>query len=204
MKDPEFLDELCASGWQGVFIGFESVDNDSLGSVHKVQNRAEFYDTAVQALHERGIMINASFVFGLDNDTPETFPATLKWIVKHRIETVTSHILTPYPGTKLYARLESEGRITERDLGKYNTANVVFRPKGMTAQELYDGYLGIYRDVYSLPNIFRRLPASRRQRAPYLLFNLLYRKYGRLTDAACRLVGYKRIGALAERWSRLG
>ena len=73
--------------------------------MHKVQNRVDDYEKAVKAIHDRGIMINASLVFGLDNDTTDTFKETLDWIVKNRIETVTSHILTPYPGTKLYERI---------------------------------------------------------------------------------------------------
>ena len=147
-------------------------------------------------------MINGSFVFGLDGDTPETFQTTLDWIVKNRIETVTSHILTPYPGTALYDRMKAEGRITTDDLSLYNTANVVFKPKEMTAEELRQGYLWIYRQVYSLKNIYRRRPAAKRQRAAYWLFNLFYRKYGRVTDALCRLISYERIGRLSQLLAR--
>ena len=103
-------------------------------------------------------MINASFVFGLDSDGPSVFKDTLEWIVRNRIETVTSHILTPYPGTALYERMKVEGRLTDDNLSNYDTAHVVFKPKCMTAQELYDGYLWIYREVYSLNNILRRTP----------------------------------------------
>ena len=72
----------------------------------------------------------------------------------------------------------------------------------MTAEELYRGYLRIYRQIYSLPNIIRRLPRAREQIAPYLMFNLFYRKYGRLTDALCRLLTYERIGKWGERLSK--
>ena len=199
---PELLDEMKASGCESLFIGFESISPESLRGVHKVQNDAGRYDALIEALHSRGIMINGSFVFGLDGDTPETFQATLDWIVEKRIETVTSHILTPYPGTRLYERMKAENRITTDDLSLYNTAHVVFRPKGMTAEELYRGYLRIYRQIYSLPNIIRRLPRAREQIAPYLMFNLFYRKYGRLTDALCRLLSYERIGKWGERLSK--
>ena len=147
-------------------------------------------------------MINGSFVFGLDGDTPETFSATLDWIVRNRIETVTSHILTPYPGTVLYDRMLAEGRLLTHDLSLYNTAHVVFRPKGMTPEELYQGYLWMYRQIYSLRNILRRRPEERQQRTSYFLFNLLYRKYGPVTDRICKLVSYERIGRLAQRLSR--
>ena len=137
----------------------------------------------------------------LDGDTPETFRTTLDWIVKNKIETVTSHILTPYPGTALYDRMKAEGRILTNNLSLYNTAHVVYRPKGMTRKELYQGYLQIYKDIYSLKNIFRRCPDHKEPRAAYFLFNFLYRKYGKFTDMLCRLVTYEKIGLLAEKWS---
>ncbi|MBR6109272.1 MAG: radical SAM protein [Clostridia bacterium] len=197
-RDPELLDLMKQSGCRSLFIGFESVDPASIGSVHKRQNLMQPYETAVEEIHKRGIMINASFVFGLDGDTKDTFGATLDWIVKNRIETVTSHILTPYPGTVVCERMKAEGRITSFDLSKYNTAHVVFKPAGMTAEELYEGYTDIYKRIYSIKNIIRRMPKARDQRAAYLLFNLVYRKYGKLTDAVCRLISYERIGRFAQ------
>lgn len=199
---PGMLDQMAESGCQGLFIGFESINAASVGSVHKVQNDRTHYEEAIREIHRRGIMINASFVFGLDEDTPQVFRQTLDWIVAQRIETVTSHILTPYPGTRLYERLETEGRITSTDLSLYNTAHVVFRPKGMTAEQLRDGYLWIYRELYSWKNIWRRMPRNPRQRLAYLTFNIFYRKYGRLTDRLCRLFTYRRIGLIAERLAR--
>ena len=206
-RDSELLDLMRDSGCRSLFIGFESIQPQSIRSVHKGQNRLEDYEQAVREIHRRGIMVNASFVFGLDGDTPETFPATLRWIVNNRIETVTSHILTPYPGTVLYERMKAEGRILSDDLSRYNTAHVVFQPKGMTPEELYEGYLWIYRQVYSLKNILRRRPRAKEQRVTYWLFNLLYRKYGRFTDWLCRRLTYARIGRLAQilaRYTRAG
>lgn len=200
--DTELLDLMKRSGCEGLFIGFESVNADSLRGVHKGQNQLDKYEQAVRNIHDRGMMVNASFVFGLDGDTPETFRRTLDWIIRNRIETVTSHIMTPYPGTVLYDRLKAEGRITTDDLSLYNTANVVFRPRQMTADELQSGYLWMYRQIYSFRNIIRRMPEKRDQRAAYLMFNLLYRKFGKFSDGLCRLVGYERIGWLGEKLSR--
>ncbi len=197
-KDGALLDLMRKSGCQSLFIGFESINPESVQNVHKVQNSTREYEQAIEAIHKRGIMINGSFVFGLDGDTPETFDATVDWIVKNRIETVTSHILTPYPGTALYARMKAAGRITSHDLSLYNTAHVVFEPRGMTADELYKGYLHVYDKVYSLKNIRRRMPETKSQRIPYLLFNLLYRKYGRFTDFICKCITYQRMGKIGE------
>jgi len=198
VNDPMLLDEMRDCGCQSLFIGFESIHAESIQNVHKVQNHIQFYEAAVKAIHDRGIMINGSFVFGLDGDTPETFRLTRDWVVKNRIETVTSHILTPYPGTVLYDQMKQEGRLTTADLSLYNTAHVVFEPMGMTEQELYEGYLWIYREIYSFRNILRRLPKNKKQILPYLLFNFLYRKYGRFTDWLCRKITYNRIGKLAD------
>ena len=200
--DESLIDQMKRSGCEGLFIGFESVNEESLRNVHKGQNRLADYERAVRNIHDRGMMVNASFVFGLDGDTPDTFRHTLDWIVRNRIETVTSHIMTPYPGTVLYDRLKAEGRITTDDLSLYNTANVVFQPKRMTAEELQQGYLWMYRQIYSFRNIFRRMPQRADQRAAYLMFNLLYRKFGRFSDWLCRRVGYARIGWMGEKLSR--
>ncbi|MBR1931852.1 MAG: radical SAM protein [Lachnospiraceae bacterium] len=200
--DSELLDLMKASGCQSLFIGFESINPHSIQDVHKLQNHTDNYEKAIREIHKRGIMINASFVFGLDGDTRETFRTTLDWIVRNKIETVTSHILTPYPGTALYDRMKQEGRIVSDDLSLYNTAHVVYRPLNMSAEELYAGYIRIYKDIYSLKNIFRRLPDCKEQWASYLLFNLMYRKYGKFTDGLCKLITYERIGWLAEKWVR--
>ncbi len=200
--DDELLDLMKDSGCRSLFIGFESINPTSIKDVHKIQNSTETYEKAIKAIHDRGIMINASLVFGLDGDTKETFRATLDWIVKNKIETVTSHILTPYPGTALYDRMKKENRIVTDDLSLYNTAHVVFKPMNMTANELYDGYIWIYKQIYSLKNIFRRMPDCKKQRPAYLMFNLLYRKYGKFTDFLCRRITYKRIGIWGEKLSK--
>lgn len=201
-EDEELLDLMKESGCQGLFIGFESIHPSSIEDVHKVQNRRISYEKAVREIHRRGIMINASFVFGLDFDTKDTFKETLDWIVKMKLETVTSHILTPYPGTVLYEKLQAENRIISRDLSLYNTANVVFKPKNMTEKELMDGYLWIYKNVYSIKNIIKRLPEAKSQRSAYLMFNLLYRKFGKVTDFLCRSITYRRIGCWGEKLSK--
>ena len=196
---PDILDDLKESGCQSLFIGFESINDKAIDSVNKVQNSVGKYERLVEELHKRGIMINASFVFGLDEDDSSVFEKTLDWIVKNKIETVTSHILTPYPGTRLYENLHKQGRITDFDLSKYNTANVVYRPKNMTQEELYKGYLWIYKEVYSFKNIIKRLPSSKKQWIPYLAFNLLYRRFGKLTEKICEIISFRRVGSIT-RW----
>jgi radical SAM superfamily enzyme YgiQ (UPF0313 family) len=196
LNHPKLLDLMAESGCQSLFIGFESINAVSLADVNK-SNRVELYERLVEALHSRGIMINASMVFGLDGDDIGTFRRTLDWLVSMRIETLTSHILTPYPGTELHRRLDEAGRITDRRLEHYNTAHVVFKPKNMTAEELYAGYLWMYKRFYTLRNILRRYPKQKPQRRAYLLFNLLYRKFGVLTSALARPIPMRTLGKLA-------
>jgi radical SAM superfamily enzyme YgiQ (UPF0313 family) len=198
---PDLLNLMAEAGCRTLFIGFESINNASLESVNKRQNKVAGYEELVEAIHSRGIMVNASMVFGLDGDDRDTFRRTLDWLVKMRIETLTSHILTPYPGTELYLRMDGAERITDRNLSKYNTSNVVFKPLGMTADELLLGYLWMYKQFYSFRNIFRRMPERKKQRIPYLLFNLFYRKFGRFTSFLTRFVPMRSVGKLAAKIS---
>lgn len=193
---PDLLDLMSRTGCQSLFIGLESINNLSLKGVNK-DNRFEKYENLVREIHKRGIMVNASMVFGLDGDGPDVFARTLEWLVKNKVETLTSHILTPYPGTELYRRMQCEGRITSNELSEYNTAHVVFKPSGMTAEELYEGYLWMYRNFYSFKNILLRMPEHAEQRKSYLLFNLFYRKFGGVISALSRIVPMRTIGRMA-------
>ncbi|MEI6915206.1 MAG: radical SAM protein, partial [Armatimonadota bacterium] len=145
----DILDAMQESGCRSLFIGFETINGDSLASVRKTQTKRESFEKLIHEIHSRGIMINASLAFGFDHDMPDVFARTLDWLVENRIETMTGHILTPYPGTKLFKQMESEGRIVDYDWSHYNTAHAVFKPKHMTQDELVDGYLRIYNKFYS-------------------------------------------------------
>jgi len=185
----DLLAAMQASGCRSLFIGFESIDGAALRSANKRQNRVETYGRLIEELHRLGIMIHASLVFGFDEDGPEVFDTTVDWLVRSRVETMTAHILTPYPGTRLFERFSAEGRIDDLDWSHYDTAHVVFRPKRMSKDELLSGYLRAYERFYSFRNIRKRLPEARQNRLPYLLFNLGYRKFGKFTSAFARLNG---------------
>ena len=131
---PVMLDLMKECGCQGLFIGFESLNEKSIQAASKGQNNIARYEYLVEEIHKRGIMINASFVFGLDDDDSTTFSRTLEWILRNKIETVTSHILTPYPGTAQYERMKAEDRITCYDNTYYTTSEVVFSPARMVSR----------------------------------------------------------------------
>jgi len=197
----DLIREFAKSGCKSLFIGFESINENSILSAGKKQNKVEDYEELIAFLHENGIMVNASLVFGFDYDNPSVFKHTLNWLIKNKIETMTAHILTPYPGTVLYKQLLSENRITDFKPNKYNTSNVVFQPQKMTAEELRNGYLWIYREFYSLKNIIKRRPVNKALQMPYFLFNFGYRKYGRITSFWGKLGFMSKIGQVARKIS---
>ncbi|MGI6066027.1 MAG: B12-binding domain-containing radical SAM protein [Bacillota bacterium] len=201
LNHPDLLDLMQESGCQSLFIGFESINEQSIQSVQKFQNKRENYERLIDELHKRGIMINASLVFGFDHDSPQVFQNTLDWLVKNKVETMTAHILTPYPGTVLYQRFLEEGRITDFDLSHYNTSNVVFTPKRMTQEELLKGYLWIYKEFYSFKNISKRIPDHPKQKVPYILFNLCYRKFGKVISKIASFGLMNSLGRLARKLS---
>jgi len=196
---PDILDLMKETGCRSLFIGFESINAKSVSSVNKTQNSVEKYNLLIRAIHDRGIMINASLVFGLDFDTKDVFSKTLNWLVENRIETMTAHILTPYPGTVLYGKMLSENRITDFNSSKYNTSNVVFKPLGMTPEELREGYLWIYKKFYTFKNIFKRIPQNSNQKLAFVLFNIFYRKYGRITCILASIITFGVLGRFARK-----
>lgn len=152
---PKLLEKAANSGLRSLFVGFETLDAHNLRSQHKIQNLNRDYAAAVQRLHDLGVMVNASFVFGMDSDDATVFDRTVEWAVNQGIETATFHILTPYPGTALYKRLAVQGRITSHDWDLYDTRHVVFRPTKLSAEALEAGYWQAYRDFYRWGSIFR-------------------------------------------------
>jgi radical SAM superfamily enzyme YgiQ (UPF0313 family) len=198
LHHPQLISQMAQCGCRSLFIGFESLNDGSIKSVNKQQNKISEYEQLIHLLHSYGIMVNASLVFGLDEDGPETFDKTLEWLVKNRVETMTGHILTPYPGTVLYKKLKQEERIICHDLMKYNTSHVVFLPKKLTPEQLRTGYLDMYKKFYSLRNIIKRCPQNRRIIASYFLFNFGYRKYGKLVSLIGRVGMMGAIGKFAR------
>jgi radical SAM superfamily enzyme YgiQ (UPF0313 family) len=152
---PNLLERAVEAGLRSLFVGFESLTTENLLEQRKFQNLKRDYAAAIRRLHGLGVMINGSFVFGMDADTPAVFDRTVEWAIEHGIETATFHILTPYPGTALHQRISAQGRITVHDWDLYDTRHAVFRPARMGAQELEDGYWRAYRDFYRWRSIAR-------------------------------------------------
>jgi radical SAM superfamily enzyme YgiQ (UPF0313 family) len=159
--DSEFLELAARSGCKQLFIGLESISQSSLNTAQKSFNLVADYANAIARIHSHGIAVQAGIVFGFDNDDRAIFRETLDFLEAAGVQNATFNILTPFPGTRLFQRLEKEDRILTRDWSKYNgRANVVFRPKQMSAEELLAGYRFANKRFYSLRSIGRRLSRS--------------------------------------------
>ena len=117
----DLIEKAAEAGLRSVFIGFETLNNGNLEQSNKKQNLGKNYTDAINRLHSLGIMINGSFVFGLDEDDNNVFKRTVDWAVKNALTTCTYHILTPYPGTRLFKQMEEQGRILHRRWDLYDT-----------------------------------------------------------------------------------
>lgn len=185
---PGLLERAVAAGLRSLFVGFETINGDNLREQRKRQNVGRDYAAVVRRLHEAGVMVNASFVFGMDGDRPDVFERTVDWAVSQGIETATFHIMTPYPGTALYRRIAGQGRILHSDWDRYDTRHVVYRPIGMTPDELEDGYWRAYRDFYRWSAIGRGAATHpvRRDRLRHLAYAGGWKKLEPMWDVLIR------------------
>ena len=127
-NDPELLRLASESGCHGLFMGFESLDQDNLDLMGKRMNAIEKYGEVISKLHDHGIGVHGSFIFGYDHDDKGVFDRLLDFTRKVRLDAAFMPVLTPFPGTGIYKRLEEEGRIINRDWSLYDMEHVVFRP----------------------------------------------------------------------------
>lgn len=151
----DLIEKAAEAGLRSIFVGFETLSDANLQQSNKKQNLGRNYSEAIQRLHSLGIMINGSFVFGLDADDKDVFKQTVDWAVQSGLTTSTFHILTPYPGTRLYKDMEKEGRILHRNWDQYDTRQVVYKTVSLSAEELKKGYDWAYESFYSWTNIYK-------------------------------------------------
>ena len=176
-EDAELLDLIAQSGCKGLLMGLESISIQNLRQSHKGFNSPEKYFQVVHRLHEHGIALQGCFVFGLDHDEPDVFLKTAEFAVQARIDLPRFAIVTPFPNTALYKRLESEGRILTRNWEQYDGQHVVFRPARMSIAELQQGAELAWKYAYSFRSIARRIAHSPAPWPVKLGTNLGYRFY---------------------------
>ncbi|MFE1748462.1 B12-binding domain-containing radical SAM protein [Coleofasciculus sp. H7-2] len=185
---PGLLEKAVECGLRSLFVGFETLNPTNLREQHKYQNLNRDYNAAIRRLRDLGVMVNASFVFGMDDDDETVFERTVEWAVQQGLETATFHILTPYPDTALYKRMAAQGRITDSNWDLYDTRHVVYKPTKMTPEVLEAGYWQAYRDFYRWSNIFQGAWAKDRwsDRMRHLVYAGAWKKLEPVWDAIIR------------------
>jgi radical SAM superfamily enzyme YgiQ (UPF0313 family) len=178
-RNDELLSLSKKAGCYGWAIGFESICQESLKSVGKV-NKVEKYADAIKKIRKHGLGIRGLFMFGFDHDTVNIFQDTYKAMRDWKIDMATFSILTPLPGTRIYDRFEKENRILTKDWSKYDCGTVVFQPKHMTPEQLYNKTLELAKAYYSYSNVLQRTFESRNLDFPRFMnkfrFNFLIDK----------------------------
>ena len=180
-RDPELLKLAAESGCVSLFIGVESLSSENLKDVNKTFNQVHQFEEAMKAVHDHDIMIVAGLIFGLDHDDEGVFERTLRFCERNRIELPSFFLLTPLPGTPLFQRMESEGRLLHKDWAQYNGATVVFKPRLMTEETLQRGFNWACKEAYSWGSIFKRVFHPQQRFFTRVLSNIAYRSIAQRT-----------------------
>lgn len=184
----DLIEKAADAGLRSIFVGFESLSPANLAGSNKVQNLGRDYKAVTDRLHGLGIMINGSFVFGMDDDDESVFRRTVDWALDHGITTATFHIQTPYPGTRLHSDMVKAGRMTTANWDLYDTRHVVYRPARLTAEALKRGYDWAYKEFYRWPSIARASLAhdTIKHQAKHFFYAAGWKKFEPLWDVVIR------------------
>jgi radical SAM superfamily enzyme YgiQ (UPF0313 family) len=196
----DVIEEAAAAGLRSLFIGFETLSSRSLEGAGKRQNLGRSYREVVRRLDSLGILINGSFVFGLDGDDRHVFRRTVDWAVEVGITTATFHVLTPYPGTALFTDIAAQDRIVTRNWDLYDTRHVVYRPSCMSPEELKRGYDWSYEEFYRWTNIFQAASAhnSVKHRLKHFCYSAGWKKFERAWDTVIRIKQLSQMRPILE------
>jgi len=177
LGDDEDMVKLAAeSGCVSVFVGLESVSEDSLSETNKGFNRVSKFEDQIKRFHDHNIMVNPGIVFGFDNDDESVFETAVDFLIRNHMELAYFNVLTPLPGTALFDRLTREGRIFDHDWAKYDGKHVVFQPKRMSPEQLQNGFFWANHQFYSWSSIYQRLSHTHHRLIPRLEMNYEFRK----------------------------
>ncbi len=196
----DLIERAAEAGMRSIFVGFETLTPDNLRRSNKRQNLGRDYKAVTDRLHSLGIMINGSFVFGMDDDGEDVFKRTVDWAVEQGVTTATFHIQTPYPGTQLHARMVRDGRMTTRDWNLYDTRHVVFKPARLRPAALKDGYEWAYREFYRWGRIAQASlhHGSLKHQAKHFFYASGWKKFEPLWDLLIRAKQLNRVTPVLE------
>lgn len=159
-RDDELLEKMKKAGCFLVLMGFESLNADSLGEMHKAANTSRDYEEVIKRIYRHKMLVYGTFVLGCDGDFPDIFERTLDFSVRNKIAVTNFNPLIPMPKTKVYEKMEWQGRLRYKKWwlsDSYRYGETAFLPKNMTAEELSEGCLKIRRKFYSVGCILKRL-----------------------------------------------
>lgn len=184
LKEVENIELLAQSGCLGLLIGFESLSKSNLRLSKKFQNHPEEYREIVDALHRHGIIVWGAFMFGFDDDLPETLKETVAFTIERKFFAVTFALLTPYPETDFYQRVKGEGRLIHDRwwlLENPNEFAPFYLPLRMSGEELRKGWKEAWQEFYSYRSILKRFqweyPPTLSNRLIYFPFQLVHRRF---------------------------
>ena len=158
-KDEELLKLAAEAGCISWYVGFESVNQDTINSIGKSTNIVTNYKSIIKKIHDYGMRVEGAFIFGFDTDKTDIFDNTINTIKDWELDLIDISILTPYPGTPLFNQLEKENRILTKNWELYDSIHVVHKPKQMTPEELLNGvqkvWDGLYPEIFTMKRVLR-------------------------------------------------
>jgi len=196
----DLIERAAEAGLRSIFVGFETLTPDNLKRSNKRQNLGRDYKAVTDRLHSLGIMINGSFVFGMDDDGEDVFRRTVDWAMEQGVTTATFHIQTPYPGTRLHAHMVREGRMLTRNWNLYDTRHVVYQPTRLKPETLKQGYDWAYREFYRWGSIARASlhHGTLKHQAKHFFYASGWKKFEPVWDILIRARQLNRITPMLE------
>lgn len=158
-QDTELLALMAEAGCNSILIGFETLNPEGLQEANKRQNKIELYESGVANAHRVGIHILASFVAGFETDTVTTFKKIYEFTERNNLSLVMINALSVYPGTDLYTRMKTAGRITRINTDLCNGIYPTMHYRQMTQVQMFTGILSTLDKVYSYESLSRKGPA---------------------------------------------
>lgn len=173
--EPDMVKLAADSGCVAMFVGMESIFEESIDETNKPFNRVEQYERQIKCFHDHGIMLNPGVIFGFDHDDDTVFEKTVDFLIQNNMELAYFNILTPLPGTPLFDRMKAEGRILHNEWEKYDGKHVVFKPKRMSMETLQEGFYWANHRFYSHDSIMRRLFYTNQRLLARWMMNMAFR-----------------------------
>jgi radical SAM superfamily enzyme YgiQ (UPF0313 family) len=164
---PDLIERAGEAGCHEAFVGIESLNPETLQGAHKGFNKPDRYAELFRRLKEAGILAQASLIYGLDGDTIDGLGETIDTVLSWDINYLFLSVLTPFPGTSLFDRVNRDGSLLSDNWSLYDATRVVLKRDGMDPNDLLNLVWEAYRKFYSAPNILKR---AWRFRSQYVVF----------------------------------